>query len=250
MSDPNSITDPARRLVARGKTLLTQEERELRHKLYAVGHISADEKTIGLRDTSKFKPDPSRPARSPRNPNLSPQAMSPLPEPVLYRSFDWYASNERALVGTDFEGTNVQADPPVNKIKASRKSIELQGATNEEGEPINLIVHSRYFYKQFSEDRRVAGNLVEVTPKYLTFKRFARGYERVDCFRWTDLQEVWNNTGQQSLWTNKKGFTAKAKESLDKRGGWKKEAGLYTTSWLGKKSAEALDCSVKIKLDA
>ena len=64
------------------------------------------------------------------------------------------------------------------------------------------------------------------------------------------MQEVWNNTGQQSLWTNEKGFTTKAKESLDKRGGWKKEAGLYTASWLGKKSAESLDCGVQIKLDA
>jgi hypothetical protein len=250
MSDPNSITDPARRLASRGKTLLTQKEHEERHMLYAVGHISSDEKTIGLRDTTKFKPDPSRPARSPRNPNLSPQAMSPLPEPVLYRSFDWYASNERALLGHDFEGTNVQADQPVNTIKSPRKSIELQGATNEEGEPIKLIVGSRYFYKQFSEDRRVAGNLLEVTPKYLTFKRSERGYTRDECFRWADLQEVWNNTGQQSLWTNEKGFTTKAKESLDKRGGWKKEAGLYTASWLGKKSAESLDCGVQIKLDA
>ena len=187
MADPNTITDPERRLASRGKTILSQEEHEERHVLYAVGHISNDEKTIGLRDTTTFKPDPSRPARRERNPKLAPQAISPLPEPVLFRSFDWYASNDRALLGCDFEGTNVQADPPVNTIKAPRKSIEVKGATNEDGEPISLVVGRRYFYKQFSEDRRVAGNLLEVTTKYLTFKRFARGYENIDCFRWQDL---------------------------------------------------------------
>ena len=102
MADPNTITDPGRRLASRGKTILSQEEHEERHVLYAVGHISNDEKTIGLRDTTTFKPDPSRPARRERNPKLAPQAISPLPEPVLFRSFDWYASNDRALLGCDF----------------------------------------------------------------------------------------------------------------------------------------------------
>eukprot|EP00946_MAST-07B_sp_MAST-7B-sp1_P002149 g2149.t1 len=246
MADPNSMTNPDRRQMSRGR-LLKQEEHVERHALFAAGHISSDEKTIGLRDTSKFKS--TRPARAPRNPKLKPQALSPIPEPVLFRSFDWYASSERALIGRDFEGASVQADRPVNTIKRPQTTIQLDGAQNEEGQPISLKVGNRYFYKRISEDKRVAGHLIEVTPQYMTFKRHTRGYEKVDCFRWTDLQEIWSSTGQESLWINSE-EVKKAKDSLDKRSGWQKDAGLYTTSWLGKKSALALDRSVKIKLDA
>jgi hypothetical protein len=70
--------------------------------------------------------------------------------------------------------------------------------------------------------------LMEVNPKFLTFKKFAQGYYNDETLRFSDIQVIWNATGSEELCTNNMNSKAgkRKMDLLKKREGW---AGVATT---------------------
>ena len=183
---------------------------EERHALADGMHIGADLHNLHLRNDS---PPPEHRKQQQGDSKLSPQSIYPPIQPILYRTFDWYASQKDALTGLDFENTNRTAARPINKIKSPQLESVERG----------VKVGNRYFYKQFSEDHREAGRLIEIADQYIVFQKQDRGYENKLTIRWESIEVIWNPTGQEEIWVNPlKGKKYKrVLNDMEKRKGWK-----------------------------
>ena len=186
-----------------------------------------DVHVLHLRDDSPEPVHHNNILHSTTDSKLNPMALYPQPEPQLYKSFDWYACNKQGeephLIGRNFEGEDVTAAAPIQKV--ARPKTEL--------ESLKLVLGTRYFYKKFIEDRRESGTLKEIGEEgtYLTFLKFKQGYYTEDCCRWDEIQLVWNATGSEEIYNtdndqrrSKKRILKKAMVTLQKRQGWKEIA--------------------------
>jgi len=195
----------------------------MRNSLNDSAHRHDDVEHMHLRDDSPPPEHRTDDYHHRSDSKLSPQALNPLPTPLIFRSFDWYASQKESLTGLDFEGTNRQASRPVNTFKHPELERTLKNKNV-------LKVGERYFYKMILEDHRESGRLIEIADQYLVFHTIHQGYVAPKVERWEDMHTIWNATGQEELWSNetqelkgKRGRKAKEKFALhDLRSGWKR----------------------------
>ena len=157
---------------------------------------------------------------------LRPVAIYPPVQPVLYKTFDWYAGNEGTpqFTGRNFEGKDVSSAKPISKVKMPKLVIESLG----------LRIGTKYVYKLFRDDEKSHGTLKEVGKEntYLTFTKYKQGYFNDECIRLDDIQLIWNATGVDEIYNcfnniektspKKRELMQAAMSSLKKRQDWKK----------------------------
>jgi hypothetical protein len=188
----------------------------MRNALHDTKHRGVDVAHLHLRedaDPAKIQKSPRRKpsARSRTDRRSGPQAVSPPIQPVLHRSFDWYAQNRDNMLGRDFHGENVNSPPQLPQIAVPEK------------ERAGLQVGRRYMYKRLDENRRHAGVLQEITDKYCVFMKNVQCYISQHTVRWDQLETVWASRGGEEVWQTQvdPAKLNEHKELQEKRAGWK-----------------------------
>lgn len=224
----------------------------MRSMLGNAEHASRDVQIMHLREesiskNSNYKPRDNSHLRDDKE--LAPAAIWPPTQPIIHRTFDWYAGdgNNIHLTGQNFEGKWVGSSKPVRRIKQAKTSLESLG----------LRTDTRYYYKLFVEDRRAKGTLKEIGKEgtFVTFQKFQQGYYSNDCVRWTEISHIWNASGSEEIYNHatdtklqgkdkiKREKMEKAMENLKNRESWKHINTLVRSDVTGLVQSRLTECS-------